>query len=141
MRRPVALLSLAMLAAGLTACGSEVFEIEVGSCMQSADLEGEEVTRIPTVDCAQEHDVEAYAAMQVQGDTYPGRDALLAQADDFCLAEFLTFVGVERYEDSSLFFSYLYPTEKSWNDAGDREILCLVISDEPVTGTLAGSGL
>lgn len=142
MRTPVVLLSIAALTAGLSACGgSEVFEIEVGSCTDSSQLQGDEVSQITLIDCAEEHDVEAYASTQVTGDTYPGKDAILEQADEFCLAEFTTFVGVPSYEESALFFSYLYPTEESWNDAGDREILCLVISDTPVTGTLRGSGL
>lgn len=142
MRAPVALLSIAALTAGLSACGgSEVFNIEVGACMDSAQLAGDEVSQVTTIDCAEEHDVEAYASTQLEGDTYPGKDAILAKADEFCLAEFTTFVGVASYEESSLFFSYLYPTEESWNDADDREILCLLIADTPVTGTLEGSGL
>lgn len=144
MRTPLALLSIAAIAAiaaGLTACGGpDVFDIEVGSCMNKADLEGDEVSAIKTFDCAEEHDVEAYAATDLEGDEYPGKDAILTKAEDFCMAEFESFVG-SNYQESTLFFSYLYPTQESWDQKDDRQVLCLLISDEPVTGSLGGSGL
>lgn len=138
MRTPAVLLSALAVAASLSACGgSAVFDIPVGSCMDQASLEGDQVSRIETVDCAEEHDVEAYASMDVTGEEYPGKDAIMAKADDFCLAEFESFIGT-AYQDSDLEFSFLYPTEESWASE-DREILCLVLAPEPVTGTLEGA--
>jgi hypothetical protein len=138
MRTPVVIVSIAALAAGLSACGdSDVFDIPVGACLDSAALEGDQVARIEILDCAEEHDVEAYASLELSGETYPGQEAILAQADEFCLAEFDSFIGT-AYQDSVLDFSFLYPTEESWGE-GDREVLCLAISPEPVTGTLEGT--
>ncbi len=138
MRTPVVIVSIAALAAGLSACGdSEVFDIPVGACFDSSSLEGDQVATIEILDCAEEHDVEAYASLELSGEAYPGQDEILAQADEFCLAEFDSFIGT-AYQDSVLDFSFLYPTEESWGE-GDREVLCLAISPEPVTGTLEGT--
>ena len=139
MRRLLVLLPTAALAASLSACGgSAVFDIPVGSCMDAASLEGDQVSRIETIDCAEEHDVEAYASTELTGATYPGKDAIHAEADEFCLGEFEPFVGTP-YQESDLSFSFLYPTEESWTSSEDREILCLVIAPEPVTGSLRGA--
>ncbi|MGM0384728.1 MAG: septum formation family protein [Actinomycetota bacterium] len=138
MRTPVVVVSIATLAVGLSACGgTDVFDIPVGACLDSAALEGDQVAQIETLECTVEHDVETYASLELSGDSYPGQDEILAQADEFCLAEFETFIGT-AYQDSELDFSFLYPTEESWG-TGDREVLCLVISPEPVTGTLEGT--
>ena len=138
MRTPVVIVSIAALAAGLSACGdSDVFDIPVGACLDSSSLEGDQVATIELLDCAEEHDVEAYASLALSGEAYPGQEEILAQADEFCLAEFDSFIGT-AYQDSVLDFSFLYPTEESWGQ-GDREVLCLVISPEPVTGTLEGT--
>lgn len=138
MRTPAVLLPVVALAASLSACGgAAVFEIPVGACMDKASLEGDQVSRIETKECTKEHDVEAYASTSLSGDSYPGDDEITAQADEFCLAEFESFIG-RAYQDSDLQFSFLYPTEESWA-SDDREILCLVIAPEPLTGSLEGS--
>lgn len=138
MRTPLIVASAATLAAGLGGCGSEVFSLPVGACLNASSLSGEEISRVATVDCSQEHDVEAFASMRLTGDSWPGAEDILARADEFCLAEFETFVGT-KYHDSDLDVSFLHPTEDSWNNAADREVLCLVIAPEPVTGTLKDS--
>lgn len=116
---------------------TDAFAIAVGDCLNDGNLEGE-VTTVPTIDCAQPHDSEAYASIIVDDGDYPGEEAILAEADAACLDEFNTFVGV-NYDESVLNFSYYYPTAGSW-DNGDREILCLIYEDgTKVTGSLAGA--
>ena len=81
---------------------------------------------------------EAYSSIQVPDGDYPGEDAILAQAEQDCLAAFNTFAGI-NYDQSTLSFSYYYPTAGSW-DNGDREILCLIYEfDVKTTGSLAGA--
>lgn len=117
--------------------GAEVYEVSVGECMGTASLQSDQVSRIETVECSTEHDVEAFASMSLSDDSYPGEDEIQAQADEFCLAKFESFIGLS-YQESEFDYSYLYPTAEGWDNLADREILCLVISPEPVTGSLEG---
>lgn len=115
---------------------TDVFAIQVGDCLNDADVTVE-VQTIPTVPCADPHDSEIYAAFILGDDVYPGADAVIAEAEADCLTAFERFVGVD-YLDSIYDFSYYYPTEQSWSN-GDREVLCVIYDPAgPVTGTLSG---
>ncbi len=143
MRTPLALVSAALFASlGLTACSEQsVFEIPVGSCAASDSFgvaaEGV-LESLPLIDCAEPHDLEAFATMDLEGDEFPGDASLKETADAFCIAEFESFVGVS-YTESELSVTYFAPTADSWDRSGDREVLCWVVSTEPVTGTLQGA--
>ena len=85
----------------------------------------------------------SYASSTVEGDEYPGLEAVQAEADVVCYAAFEDFVGI-AYDDSVLYYSTLYPSDESWG-GGDREILCSISKyDEnekivKVTGSLKGA--
>ncbi|HOB56030.1 MAG TPA: septum formation family protein [Rhodoglobus sp.] len=116
---------------------TDAFAIGVGDCLNDGGVEGE-VSSVVVIDCAQPHDSEAYSSIQVPDGDYPGEDAILAQAEQDCLAAFNTFAGI-NYDQSTLSFSYYYPTEGSWGN-GDREILCLILDPAGKTvGTLANA--
>ena len=117
---------------------SDPFALLVGDCMNAADL-GTLVETVPTVPCADAHDSEVYAVTDVADGDFPGDDALAAQADEFCLSEFEKFIGLS-YQESEIELSYLTPTEQSWNELNDRELLCFVIDTAgDVTGSLKGA--
>ncbi len=92
--------------------GTSVFDLEVGDCVVSLgeEAETEEVERVSTVDCSELHDGEVVALFEVEGDDYPGEDALIDLGVEDCPSEAST---------------YLYPTEDSWNELEDREIACI----------------
>jgi len=146
MRKSAILLTVALATSGLAACstGNDSFDIPVGSCAILADWTGGEdaasgeLTELPTVDCAEPHDMEAYASMQVEGDEFPGLDELESQASDFCTEEFDSFIGLPYAESTDIDINFLYPTEDSWSSRDDREIQCWAvdITGEMVTGTL-----
>ena len=46
-------------------------------------------------------------------------------ADGSCAAEFAAYVGVD-YRDSSLFFTYLLPSARSWEQGDDRAVTCFI---------------
>lgn len=116
-----------------------VVSLQVGDCLNATQLD-EVVSDVPFIPCDQEHDSEVFASTRLEGDAYPGDDEIATTGDDFCYGQFEDFVGV-AYEDSALDYVPMYPTEQGWQDAGDREVLCLVIDpDGGVTGTLAGAG-
>lgn len=121
------------------AAEADAFAIRVGDCMNYGDSEETEVETVATVPCAEPHDTEVYAAMDIAGDEYPGEEEIDLQADEFCAGEFTGFVGTDPAV-SEIFYSYFMPTEESWNGLDDREILCLVVDLEGgVTGTMGGS--
>lgn len=117
----------------------DVFDLTVGDCMvedlgMGDSVEGDQLT----VDCADPHQAEAYAAKDVEGSTFPGEAEVSDAADEFCAEAFGSFVGMD-YNDSELEISMLMPTARSWR-GGDREILCLVVDPAgDTTGTLRGA--
>ncbi|MCU1431110.1 MAG: hypothetical protein JWP95_215 [Actinotalea sp.] len=116
---------------------SDPFALRVGDCLSAADLT-ELVESVPTVPCGETHDSEVYAVTDVADGEYPGDDAIAAQADEFCYTEFATFIGMS-YEESEIYLNYLTPTEQSWNELNDRELLCFATDEAGVTGTMKGA--
>ena len=131
------------------AANADAFALRVGDCLTYAEEvpaevseeepELEEVSSVPTVPCGDEHDSEVYAAHDLEGEEFPGDDAIIASADELCFADFQPFVGT-AYDDSTLDFTFLAPTATSWEYADDREVLCIVMDPAGgVTGTLKGA--
>lgn len=124
-------------ATSTSGASTDVFQVKVGDCLNDAAVEGE-VSTVPTVDCAQPHDSEAFASIAMAEGDFPGAAAVKTQSEDGCTAQFNKFVGVD-YGSSTLEYSYYYPTAESWAQ-GDREILCLIADPAgPTTGSLKGS--
>ena len=134
-----------LMLAGCSLFGGEadVFSIEVGDCLNDASSSGE-VETVPKVDCSEPHDSEAFATHDLADGDYPAQDAMFAEADAECEAAFDGYVGVS-YDESTLAYSYYFPTEESWA-TGDREILCVLIEVDAsgnavqTTGSLKDSG-
>ena len=137
--------SITAFALVLAACSGNVFDLDIGDCFDDGDIsigpEIEEVGDVPLIDCAEPHDNEVYQLVTVEGDEFPGEEAIADRADMACLDAFEGFVGLD-YASSVLDFGWLVPTAASWG-SGDRLIACFVyrIDLERVTGTLHGSGL
>ncbi len=113
----------------------DVYKLEVGDCMVQVP-EGDVLT-VPVVPCSEPHGEEIFAAVSLPEGDFPGDDAILAQADEFCFGEFENFVGLS-YEESVLDFTYFHPNEESWLD-GDRVVLCAIYDPgEEVSGSLRG---
>ena len=117
--------------------GLGAFSIEVGDCL-NLPSELNEVQSVEGVPCSEPHSAQAYALFDVVGfgDEYPGESAFDEQAETGCLESFEPFVGV-AYEDSELYFMTLEPSEASWVELDDREIVCLLV---PEFGTLDFDG-
>jgi hypothetical protein len=115
---------------------TDVFALTVGQCLN--DTSGTEVSEVPIVDCADEHDFEVYEDFELEGDEFPGDEAVDAQADAGCLAAFEGFTGI-TYDDSLYGYTYFTPTETSWTEGDDRLVSCLVGDPNGKTsGSLAG---
>ena len=137
----------------LAGCGfgggdaGSVFDVKPGQCFASPTEVKAEVSSIDEVSCDKPHGKEAYAravytpAPGPDGKPlkdFPGNDALAAFAQGACAQRFTDYVGVS-YLDSSLFFTYLAPSARSWQD-DDRTVICFVTSaGRPLTASVKGS--
>ena len=118
---------------------ASAFSIKVGDCLDDAHVQGETSTA-PIVPCSGPHDSEAYARFVLDDGDYPGDDAIQADADDDCSGTaFADFVGIAS-ADSTLQYSYYFPTADSWA-RGDREVICTIyqVDDAGKTVTTTGS--
>ena len=124
--------------------GMSVFDIEPGQCFEAQGEVKAQLSELTELDCDQEHAQESYAVVEyvAEGsqtpDTYPGDDALAKFANGACAGEYGKYVGVD-YLDSELFYTYLLPSARSWDD-DDRSVVCFVTSaGEPLQGSVKGS--
>jgi len=98
----------------------------VGTCLDFEDFTETTVESLPIVACNERHTHEIYATAVVTDEpVYPGFEALEAEAQVRCLAEFEEYVGISAF-DSELFFSWLLPTLNTWERDDDREIVCVI---------------
>ena len=137
MLRPVALVGVAVSAVLLGGCslGSKaaqlsshpvsVFHLKPGECLNPPKTVQAQVSSLDVLSCRAPHTQQVYALVTDNaGVNYPGPQALQSFANAKCLQQFASFVGVP-YQQSSLFFTYLLPSVRSWA-AGDRVITCVV---------------
>lgn len=137
--------AVAAAAITVTGCGGNssghesvsVFRVSPGQCFLPPDKVKAELTNVDEVPCTDPHTQEAYAVVSYKaaGDSltpdYPGETALKSFADGACAQRFASYVGVD-YQDSSLFFTYLLPSARSWQQTRDRRVVCFVTT----TGSL-----
>jgi hypothetical protein len=124
--------------------GLSVFSIKPGQCFEGQGEVKAQLSELTKVDCDQEHAQEAYAVVKFEiaegeaADVFPGDDALAKFADGACAGEYGKYVGVD-YLDSKLFYTYLLPSARSWED-DDRSVICFVTTaGKPLQGSVKGS--
>lgn len=115
----------------------EALDLRVGDCFNGPGADGADtVLTVMVVPCDELHEFEVYHAFDLADGAYPGTDTVQERWIAGCLDEFEGFVGVP-FDESELDISGIFPTEETWNDLGDREVLCSVtaVSGEPRTGS------
>lgn len=117
----------------------QAFDLQLGDCFNAPG--SEEVERVTVVDCVEGHDFEIFHTFELADGPYPGAESLEDQWIQGCLARFEGFVG-STFDESMLDISAIFPTSESWNELGDREVLCSVtaVDGTPRTASAAGSG-
>lgn len=121
-----------------------IFDLEVGDCVRAAAEVTAEVETVERVGCETGHELELYSEVAFTtetGDagTFPGDAALVSFADGICAEGFEEYVGVD-YRDSSLYFTYLLPSARGWDQGPDTSVLCFVTTTgEQLTATVRGS--
>jgi hypothetical protein len=145
------------LAVGLSSCGwfggggsgtssKSVFDIKPGQCFVAPTDVKAELSSLERTSCDKPHTQESYANATYQpgasapsGDTFPGNDVLSTFAQGACAQRYSAYVGVP-YLDSKLFFTYLLPSARSWEQNDDRNILCFVTTTgAKLTASVKGS--
>lgn len=108
-----------------------VFDLKIGDCVVTPQEVTAEVTKVVRRACAEDHQMEVYAFEEYVSpgtdkapSDFPGADAVTAFADGACAGSFTDYVGVD-FRDSSLFYTYVLPTARSWSQDKDRTITCL----------------
>ncbi|MDH3679533.1 MAG: septum formation family protein [Acidimicrobiia bacterium] len=121
----------------------EALDLRLGDCFNGPGAEGgETVLTVMVVPCDQLHEFEVYHAFDLADGDFPGMDVVQNLWISGCLDEFERFVGVP-FDESDLDISGIFPTEETWNDLNDREVLCSVtaVSGEPRSGSARGARL
>ncbi len=135
-RRGAGLAATALLAATVSACAN-VPTAAVGECLNSSELGDGEVSSLPTFPCENSHDLEVYEVANLPDGEFPGDDAVQDAAEDLCIAAFEPYVG-SQYAESELFINFITPTQATWESSDDREVICLLVSEES-TDSLKGT--
>ena len=106
-----------------------VFDVSVGRCFAAQQEVQAELSALQAVPCTGPHRQEAFAVVDyqpptgVEGDAFPGDATLAAWADATCAQDFADYVGIS-YLDSSLFFTYMLPSARGWEQSKDRAVIC-----------------
>ena len=108
------------------------FDLKAGTCVMPPKEVTVSVDEVDVVGCTKPHTQEVYAVVKYRAATsaaavtdFPGGTALKKFADGTCAERYEDYVGIP-YPDSSLFFTYLLPSARSWDQGGDRDVVCLV---------------
>jgi len=123
--------------------GVGAFRLQVGDCFNTPGATEDptdtfEVQSVEGVPCTESHDSEVFALFDLAGGPdapYPGDQAAFDAGAVGCLDRFSGYVG-ESYEASTRWDATLfYPSQGSWDDADDREVVCIVVplDGSPVT--------
>jgi hypothetical protein len=126
----------------ITGAGAvSAFEMRVGDCFDDEAFAATEISEIPAVPCSQPHDNEVYAVFDISGE-WPGDERVEELAYEGCMERFAGAIG-KTYEDSVIDYTPIYPTEGSWKQRDDREVLCVGyhMEYEKLTGSIRGSQL
>lgn len=123
-----------------TAGAVDAFEVRVGDCFDDGAFASSEISEIPGVPCSQPHDNEIYATFDISGE-WPGEERVEELAYEGCYERFAAAIG-KGYEDSVIDYTTIHPSEGSWKQRNDREVICVGyhVEFEKLTGSIIGSG-
>ena len=131
---------------------TSVFKLKPGDCVVPPTDIKAEITAVNVVHCSTPHTQEVFAnvtyvpsvppgavtSVTTKTDSYPGDTALRTAANGLCLQQYAAYVGVD-YRDSTLFYTYLMPSARSWGNK-DRSIVCiLTTTGQTLTVSMKGS--
>ena len=100
-----------------------VFNLKQRTCF--GDFSAGSVSELERIDCDEPHANEVFALFDSQSDDeFPGDDELNQEAFEGCTGErFEDYVGTS-YAESRWYVDVILPTEGTWEERDDREIIC-----------------
>jgi hypothetical protein len=125
----------------ITTAGSvDAFEMRVGDCFDDSAFDSDEISEVAGIPCSEPHDNEVYATFDVSGE-WPGEERIEELAFEGCYDRFEGAIG-KSYEDSVIDYTTIYPSQGSWKQRDDREVICVAYHMEydKLTGSVLGSG-
>ncbi|MDJ1369938.1 septum formation family protein [Gulosibacter molinativorax] len=110
-----------------------LFDAEVGECFTTDD----EQTTAFVAPCEVEHTYEVAEAHLVEGETYPGDEAIQQQADRVCPEAFLAYTDEPAAASTTWTSMAFAPGEAGWTESNNHSILCVVtpLNGEQATGS------
>lgn len=123
----------------------DAFDVRLGDCFNdeiwTVTDEASEINSLNAVPCAQPHDNEIFAVFDLELAVFPESGAMDDAVNVGCLQRFEPYVGRD-YDTSSLEISSLFPTRESWNERGDREVVCFLFDMElsKIQGSMKATG-
>jgi hypothetical protein len=121
------------------------FDVKPGQCVLSPKDVRQEISDLQVVPCDKAHTQEAYAVVKYDGTgsdvgaAYPSEATLAKFAEGACGQRYESYVGI-AYQDSSLFFTYLLPSPRSWQESNDRNVICFVTTTgQELTASVKGT--
>jgi hypothetical protein len=105
-----------------------VFAIQEGDCLLLPNEDGSgSIQTITALPCAEPHRGEVYAILLTEHEEWPGDDVIAEESWTACVAAFDDRTGLDYASDLTWDVFHLYPSEASFNEADDREIVCIAI--------------
>lgn len=124
----------------------DIFSLKVGDCMPTSDTSGAEIEDTTVVPCSEPHTDEVFFEFELGDGDLPSDEEIQGEVEAQCVPAFTEFVGLDYY-DSELDLWWITPTERTWKEADDRLVQCVIYAPDPedpavsleVTGSLAGT--
>lgn len=113
-------------------------QVEVGTCLTDLPENGE-VARVVAVPCTIPHQAEVVASHRIQGDSWPGRDAVTSEILDRCGAfvqpgfDSDSMFKTSDWNDGLRWVAWI-PTEESWG-MDERSGMCVVYREGDIVGS------
>ncbi|MGE0296810.1 septum formation family protein [Pseudonocardia sp.] len=110
-------------------------DLRPGDCVVDVQ-ETTSLVTVPVAPCTAPHQGEVVAVFDLPEGPYPGLFELSATVETRCSAELAAYAP-SAAQDPALQLFYVYPLEANWG-RGDRETVCIAVSDPAVTGSIRG---
>jgi hypothetical protein len=123
----------------------DAFAMRIGDCFDDTSgilsVGQESVSDLPGRPCTEPHDNEVFATFDADLSTFPGSDEITEFGNMRCEERFADYVGSE-YESSSLALFAITPTQNSWIQYKDREVICALydMNEQKLTRSMRDSG-
>lgn len=126
---------------GGSGASGEVPTADIGDCITDS-VSGQSISSFEVVDCDEPHTAELIHKFDLPDGEFPDQAEAEAAVEEECLGDvFEDYVGTP-YEESEIFLFPVTPTQETWEQADDREVLCFagLAGGAELSESIEGSG-